>query len=78
VAGHEAIQDAEGQILLIDSHGDPVGEPVFELLEHVICRGGMRPVLVERDNDIPPLPELLRETDQVRQIMERAACAAVL
>ncbi len=78
VAGHEAIQDAEGQILLIDSHGDPVGEPVFELLEHVITRGGIRPVLVERDNDIPPLSELLRETDQVRQILERAACTGVL
>lgn len=78
VAGHEAIQDAEGQTLLIDSHGDPVGEPVFELLEHVISRGGIRPVLVERDNDIPPLSALLQETDQVRQIIGRAACAAVL
>lgn len=78
VAGHEAIQDAEGQTLLIDSHGDPVGEPVFELLEHVISRSGIRPVLVERDNDIPPLSELLRETDQVRQIIERAACTGVL
>lgn len=78
VAGHEAIQDADGQTLLIDSHGDPVGEPVFELLEHVISRGGIRPVLVERDNDIPPLSALLQETDQVRQIIGRAACAAVL
>ena len=72
VAGHEQISDGNGQALLIDSHGSPVSVEVFELLQYVIARDGNRPVLVERDNDIPPLDDLLLETDHVRHVIAHA------
>lgn len=69
VAGHEKIPDETGKALLIDNHGAPVSAPVFELLAQVIERGGNRPVLLERDNDVPPLAELLQEAADIRALV---------
>lgn len=66
LAGHERTEDEAGRALLIDSHSDPVSEPVYELLVEVISRGGRRPLLIERDNNVPPLSELLQEVEAVR------------
>ena len=67
IAGHERYDDD----LWVDTHGAPVHDRVHELLAWVIERVGPVPVLLERDNNIPPLPELLREVDQVRATYER-------
>ncbi len=64
VAGHS--RSASG--LLIDTHGSPVIEPVHELLRWVLARTGPKPVLLERDNDVPPLAELLREVDALTAV----------
>lgn len=66
LAGHERVEDDAGHPLLIDSHGDPVSEPVFDLLAQVRALAGPRPVLIERDNNVPPLEDLLREVETVR------------
>lgn len=55
--------------LLIDTHGAAVSEPVWWLYEDVIERAGTLPTLIERDNNIPPLAELLREVDRAASIM---------
>ncbi|MFO6419299.1 DUF692 domain-containing protein [Hylemonella sp. W303a] len=47
--------------LLIDSHDSPVAEPVWALYDRLIARTGPRPTLIERDDNIPPFAELLRE-----------------
>ena len=47
------------------SHGSDVIEPVYELLEHVIARRGPVPVVLERDNDVPPLDDLLAERRRI-------------
>jgi len=78
VAGHERTDDAAGRPLLIDSHGEAVSAPVFELLEQVIALGGTRPVLIERDNDVPPLAELLLEVARVGEAIAQAAFAEVV
>lgn len=57
VAGHSQWDEN----LIIDTHGDTVRDEVHELMAWVIERIGPRPVLLERDTDIPPLPELLAE-----------------
>jgi uncharacterized protein (UPF0276 family) len=57
VAGPEALDDG----LLVDTHGAPVGARVFDLLAWVVERIGPVPVLLERDNNVPPLAELLAE-----------------
>lgn len=68
VAGHQLRDDG----LRIDTHGEPVPEPVYELLEYALTRLGPVPVLLERDNKIPPLDELLSEIDELWTIYRRA------
>lgn len=64
VAGHTpSTWDPE---LWIDTHGAPVCDPVFDLLELTISHTGPVAVLLERDNDIPALPELLAELQRLR------------
>jgi hypothetical protein len=62
VAGHTPRPDG----LVIDTHGTPVADPVHELLAWTLERTGPVPVLLERDNDVPPLDELLAELARLR------------
>jgi uncharacterized protein len=68
VAGHSARKHG----LLIDTHGTKVSDPVIELLEWTVERTGPVPVLLERDNDVPPLPELLAEVEALDEAYRRA------
>jgi len=68
VAGHT--RKASG--LVLDTHGAAVEDPVLELLAFTLARSGPRPVLLERDNNVPPLPELVRELTQLRGVYEAA------
>jgi uncharacterized protein (UPF0276 family) len=61
VGGHDEDQDEHGAPLLIDSHGKPVVDPVWALLEYAIAQTGPKPVLVEWDNDVPDWPVLRDE-----------------
>lgn len=66
LAGHERAEDDAGDALLIDSHGGPVSEAVLDLLVQVTALAGTRPVLIERDNNVPQLADLLQEVGSVR------------
>ncbi|MCA9645056.1 MAG: DUF692 domain-containing protein [Myxococcales bacterium] len=68
VAGHTELEDG----MLLDTHGAPIIDPVYELLEWTLERSGPRPVLLERDNDVPELPELLAEVSRLRGVYGRA------
>lgn len=68
VAGHE-LREEEG--VIIDTHAAPVVSPVLALLERVVERTGPVPVLLERDNEIPPFDEVLREVARVRAAYDR-------
>ncbi|RYZ02762.1 MAG: DUF692 domain-containing protein [Myxococcales bacterium] len=68
VAGHTRKPSG----LVLDTHGAPVADPVLELLELALRRTGPKPVLLERDNDVPPLSELLRELAVLRSVYDRA------
>ena len=61
VGGHDADHDDAGAPLLIDSHGKPVVEPVWSLLDYALTQTGPKPVLVEWDNDVPDWPTLRDE-----------------
>lgn len=67
LAGHSL--DADGA-LLIDSHDEPVSEQVWSLYEDFIARIGARPTLIERDGNVPPFAELVRERDRAQAILE--------
>lgn len=58
----------ESSGLLIDTHGEPVADPVWPLLERALKRTGPVPVLLERDHNFPPLQELLAEVQTIRNI----------
>ena len=45
---------------------------MLELLAFTLELTGPRPVLLERDNDVPALAELLRELGTLRGIYDRA------
>lgn len=66
LAGHTHEQD-----VIIDTHDHPIADPVFELYAEAVRRFGRVSTMIERDDNIPPLPELLAELDQVRRIGER-------
>lgn len=72
LAGH-----AQGRHGLIDTHDQAVPDPVWALLRLALARAPHAAVMIERDDNIPPLPELLAELDVARAIAmeELASCA---
>jgi len=66
VAGH----DNEDDDLIVDTHGADMIDPVLELLDYTYSKIGTRPTLLERDFNIPPLPELLQELGRVRAVQD--------
>jgi hypothetical protein len=63
MAGHEDHGD-----YIIDTHDHPIAAPVFELYRYTLEQLGWIPTMIERDDNIPPLAELLTELDQLRNI----------
>jgi uncharacterized protein (UPF0276 family) len=70
VAGHYD----EADDLKIDTHGAPVIDPVWRLLERAYANFGVKPTLIERDFNFPPLAELVAEVAHARML--QAAHAA--
>jgi uncharacterized protein (UPF0276 family) len=71
---HLAGHSRQGQ-LLIDTHDQPVPEPVWALYRQAVTRFGAVPVMIERDANIPPLETLLAELDVARSISAAAQAA---
>ncbi|UWR29150.1 DUF692 domain-containing protein [Sulfitobacter sp. W002] len=69
VGGHDNDTDDHGAPLLIDSHGKPVVDPVWELLSYTLAQTGPKPVLVEWDNDVPDWPVLRAEATRAAEVL---------
>jgi hypothetical protein len=63
LAGHRNHGD-----YIIDTHDEPVIDPVWELYAAAVRRFGRVSTMIERDDNIPPLAELLAELDRARRI----------
>jgi uncharacterized protein (UPF0276 family) len=63
VAGHRNHGD-----YVIDTHDEPVIEPVWALYAEACRRLGAVSTMIERDDNIPPLAELLNELDRARRV----------
>ncbi|HEC11975.1 MAG TPA: DUF692 domain-containing protein [Acidiferrobacteraceae bacterium] len=63
LAGHE-----NNGHYIVDTHDHPVIDPVWELYAHAVRRFGAVSAMIERDDNIPPLEELLAELDHARTI----------
>ncbi len=69
MAGHEQVADD----LIIDTHGQPIIDPVYELFSFAMKQIGRPvPVLLERDFNIPELQEMQHELQRLRHIQQQA------
>jgi uncharacterized protein (UPF0276 family) len=66
IAGHFN----EDEDLKVDTHGADVIDPVWDLLQATYQRFGSLPTLLERDFNIPPLPELLFEVEKISEYQQ--------
>jgi hypothetical protein len=73
LAGFAQDIDAAGDPLMIDSHGAPVAQAVWDLYRFALQRVGPMPTLIERDNDIPAFPVLLAEAQQAAGLLSAMA-----
>ena len=71
IAGHYQ-EDID---LLVDTHGANVIDSVWELLDKTYSHFGVIPTLLERDFNIPPLADLLREIDHIHAYQEKRSCS---
>jgi uncharacterized protein (UPF0276 family) len=71
VAGHFDQADD----LKVDTHGAAVKDAVWALLGEAYHLHGVRPTLLERDFNFPPLPVLLDEIEAIRTLQRQAAHA---
>jgi uncharacterized protein len=76
LAGHEVATDSNSETVLIDDHGSPVSDDVWGLYAEVIERTGPLPTLIERDNNVPPLKELVAEADHANLVAQSQREAA--
>jgi uncharacterized protein len=72
LAGH-AVNDADGQTILIDDHGSRVADAVWRLYTRALARFGRVPTLIEWDTDVPALGVLLEEAATARALLGQAA-----
>jgi hypothetical protein len=68
IAGHEDHGD-----YIIDTHDHPVADPVWDLYAEAVRRFGPVSTMIERDDNIPPLEELVAELDHARRIAAMTA-----
>ena len=66
-----ATNNIDGREILIDHHGAPVSEPVWELYEHACAHVPDTLTVVERDTNIPELSELVAEANRAARIYAR-------
>jgi uncharacterized protein (UPF0276 family) len=73
LGGHDTDSDETGAPLLIDSHGQPVADPVWALLDQTLARTGPAPLLVEWDNDVPDWSVLAADITRADAALKGAA-----
>lgn len=67
LAGHRNLGD-----YIIDTHDEAVIDPVWDLYAHAVKRFGPVSTMIERDDNIPPLEELLAELAYARNVAQQA------
>lgn len=67
IAGHLEYPD---EALLLDTHGEAITKKVWKLLDRTLKKIDA-PVMIERDNNIPPLKELMGEYKKLSKIVAK-------
>lgn len=71
LAGYE-----QGEQLIIDTHDAPVSNAVWDLYIEAVRRFGRVSTMIERDDNFPPLAELMAELEHARTLAEPLLQAA--
>jgi len=66
LAGHE-----DNGTHIIDTHDHPIRSEVWDLYEYALKRFGPISTMIERDDNIPPLTELVEELNFARRIAQK-------
>jgi uncharacterized protein (UPF0276 family) len=74
IAGHLQVEPG----LLVDTHGESIIDPVWQLLQYAYQKLGVFPTLLERDSQIPPLVQLMPEIDRIHQCQRAAQKLSLL
>ncbi|HLZ28920.1 MAG TPA: DUF692 domain-containing protein [Chloroflexota bacterium] len=69
IAGGELRTSGDWQGKWADTHSQPVPDAVWRMLEYVVARAPVKAVLLERDQNYPPIQEMLAELDIARGIL---------
>jgi uncharacterized protein len=69
LAGHTR-REVDGQILLIDTHDQPIADPVWDLYDYAAKRLGPIPTTIEWDSNLPPLAALVLEARRADCLQE--------
>lgn len=75
LAGFAEDCDSEGARLLIDDHGRPVCDVVWDLYSRALPRSCLAPTMIEWDNNVPPFVALVREVERARTLMSTQTSA---
>ncbi len=67
IAGHYNEDDD----LIVDTHGADIIDPVWDILDKAYEHFGVFPTLLERDFNIPPVPEMLKEVNQIIEFQNK-------
>ncbi len=68
IAGHYN----EAADLIVDTHGADIIEPVWHLLDAAYAHVGVKPTLLERDFNFPPIDVLAAEVERIRSAQRLA------
>lgn len=63
---------------IIDTHDAPVIPEVWDLYAYALARFGPVSTMIERDDNIPPLADLLEELDHAREVAARVLGAGAV
>lgn len=63
---------------LLDTHDEPVCDPVWSLYRSAVERFGAVSTLIERDDNIPPLADVIAESRQAAEIEAKVLHAATV
>ncbi|MGB2042363.1 MAG: DUF692 family multinuclear iron-containing protein, partial [Porticoccaceae bacterium] len=78
VYGHIAGHYEQATDLRVDTHGADVIDPVWHLLAAAYQYFGPFPTLLERDFNLPSVPDLLQEVSHIRELQQHASHEAQL
>ena len=66
IGGHE--ETAEG--LILDTYGERIIDPVYDLFEDVLAQVPDLPVLLERDSNFEDFSELVGDMTRIRHLID--------